>query len=56
MKEALVSDAILVHPDYTRDYLLNCDGSGEVLGVVLLQAHDDGENEVAYALLEHEEK
>ena len=59
LKEALVSDAILVHPDYTRDFLLNCDGSGEALGAVPLQAYDEGKKVVAYAsqsLLEHEKK
>ena len=58
-REALISDAILVHPDYTRDFLLDCDASGEGLGAVLLQAHDGGEAVVAYAsrsLLEHEKK
>ena len=43
LKEALVSDAILVHPDYAWDFLLDCDGSGEGLGAVLLQAYDEGE-------------
>ena len=59
LREALISDAILVRPDYTRDFLLDCDGSGEDLGAVLLQAHDEGEKVVAYAsrsLLEHEKK
>ena len=59
LREALISDAIPVHPDYTRDFLLDCDGSEEGLGVVLLQAHDEGENMVAYesrSLLEHEKK
>ena len=54
--EALIFDAILVHPDHTLDFLLDCDGSGEGLGVVLLQGHDEGEKVVAYAsrsLLEH---
>ena len=58
LKEALGSDAILVHPHYTRDFLLDCDGSGEVLAAVLLQAHDEGEM-VAYAsrsFLEQEKK
>ena len=58
-KEALVSDATLVHPDYTQDFLLDCDGSGEGLVAVLLQAYDEGEKAVAYAsrsLLEHENK
>ena len=59
LMEALISDAIFVHTDYTRDFLLDCDGSGEGLGSVLLQAHGGGENAVAYAsrsLLEHEQK
>ena len=58
-RDALISDAILAHPDYTRDFLLDCDGSGEGLSAVLLQAHDEGEKVVAYAsrsLLEHEKK
>ena len=59
LREALISDAILVHPDYTRDVLLDCDGPGEGLDAVLLQAHDEGEKVVAYAsrsLLEHEKR
>ena len=59
LKEALVSDAILVHPDYARDFFLNCDGFREGLGAVFLQAYDEGEKMVAYAsrsLLEHEKK
>ena len=48
LKEALVSDAILVHPDYARDFLLDGDGSREGLGAVLLQAYDEGEKVVAY--------
>ena len=59
LKEALVSDALLVHPDYTQDFLMDCDGSGEGLGAVPLQACDEGEKVVAYesgSLLEHEKK
>lgn len=59
LKETLVSDAILVHSDYNRDFLLDRDGSGEGLGAVLLQAYERGEKVVAYAsrsLLEHEKK
>ena len=58
LKEALVSDAILVHPDYTRDFLLDCSGSGEGLGAVLLQVYDEGETVAAYASrsLVHEKK
>ena len=59
LREALISDAILVHPDYTRDVFLDCDGPGEGLDAVLLQAHDEGEKVVANAsrsLLEHEKR
>ena len=59
LKEALVPDAIPVHPDYTRDFLLDCDGSGEGLGAFLLQAYDEGKKVVAYAsrsLLDHEKR
>ena len=52
----MVSDAILVHSDYTRDWLLDCDGYGEGLSVVLLH---EGDKAVAFAsrsLLEHEMK
>ena len=59
LREAVISDAILVHPDYTRDFLLDCDGSGQGLGAVLLQAYDERGKVVAYAspsLLEHEKK
>ena len=48
-KQALISDAILVHPNYTRDFVLDCDGSGEGLGAVLLQAYDEGVKVVALA-------
>ena len=41
--------AILVYPDYTRDFLLDCGGSGEGLGAALLQAYDEREKVVAYA-------
>ena len=59
LKAALVSEPLLAHPDYTRDFLLDCDGSGEGLGAVLLQQHDQGERVIAYAsrsLLDHEKK
>ena len=49
LNEALVSDAILVHPNYTRDFLLDCGGSGDGSGAVLLQAYDEAEKVVAYA-------
>ena len=55
----MVSDATLMHPDYTRDFLLDCDGSRKGFGAVLLQAHDVGEKMIGYAsrsLPEHEKK
>ncbi|KAL8440727.1 hypothetical protein Emag_007782 [Eimeria magna] len=51
------SEPVLAHPDYTRPFYLDCDGSG--LGAVLLQPYDEGERVVAYAsrsLLDHERK
>ena len=58
LRGALIPDAILVHPDYTRDFLLDCNGWRESIGAGLLQAHDEGEKVVAYAsrsVLEHEQ-
>lgn len=59
LKETLISDAAFVHADYIRDFLLDCDGSGEGWGAVLLQAYGEGENVVVYAsrsLLQHGKK
>ncbi|KAL8441265.1 hypothetical protein Emag_007321 [Eimeria magna] len=53
------SEPVLAHPDYTRPFYLDCDGSGDGLGAVLLQPYDEGERVVAYAsrsLLDHERK
>ncbi|KAL8449404.1 hypothetical protein Emag_003592 [Eimeria magna] len=57
--KALSSEPVLAHPDYTRPFYLDCDGSGDGLGAVLLQPYDEGERVVAYAsrsLLDHERK
>lgn len=59
LKKALISKALLVHPGYGKDFLLDCDGPGDGLGAVLLQPHEDGKMVIAYAspsLLEHEKK
>ena len=59
LKAALMSEPLLTHPDYAKDFFLDCDGSGDGLGAVLLQNADDGEHVIAYAsrtLLEHEKK
>ncbi|KAL8440806.1 hypothetical protein Emag_007715 [Eimeria magna] len=57
--KVLSSEPVLAHPDYTRPFYLDCDGSGEGLGAVLLQPYDESERVVAYAsrpLLDHERK
>ncbi|KAL8442786.1 hypothetical protein Emag_006226 [Eimeria magna] len=58
-RRALMSEPLLAHPDYTREFFVDCDGSGEGLGAVLARPYDDGERVVAYAsrsVLEHERK
>ncbi|KAL8455872.1 hypothetical protein Emag_000298 [Eimeria magna] len=57
--KALSSEPVLTHPDCTRPFYLDCDGSGDDLGAVLLQPYDEGERVVPYAsrsLLDHERK
>ncbi|KAL8449957.1 hypothetical protein Emag_003477 [Eimeria magna] len=57
--KALTSEPVLAHPDYKRPFYLDCGGSGDGLGAVLLQPYDEGERVVAYAsrsLLDHERK
>ncbi|KAL8441461.1 hypothetical protein Emag_007142 [Eimeria magna] len=54
---ALSSEPVLAHPEYTRPFCLDCDGSRDGVGAVLLQPYDEGECIVAYAsrsLLDHE--
>ncbi|KAL8441464.1 hypothetical protein Emag_007145 [Eimeria magna] len=43
---ALSSEPVLAHPDYTRPFYLACDGSGDGLGAVFLQPYDEGERVV----------
>ncbi|KAL8440743.1 hypothetical protein Emag_007767 [Eimeria magna] len=57
--KGLSSEPVLAHQDYTRPFYLDCDGSGDGLGAVLLKPYDEGERVVAYAsrsLLDHERK
>ncbi|KAL8445711.1 hypothetical protein Emag_005036 [Eimeria magna] len=57
--KALSGEPVLAHLDYRRPFYLDCDGSGDGLGAVLLQPYDEGERVVAYAsrsLLDHERK
>ncbi|KAL8441521.1 hypothetical protein Emed_007557 [Eimeria media] len=56
---ALSSEPVLAHPDYSRKFFVDCDGSAEGLGAVLLQPYDEGERVVAYAsrqLFPHEKR
>ncbi|KAL8442641.1 hypothetical protein Emag_006301 [Eimeria magna] len=53
------SEPVLAHPDCTRPFYLDCDGSGDALGAELLNPYDGGERVVAYSsrsLLDHERK
>lgn len=59
LRKALSSEPLLAHPDYTRGFIIDCDGSGDGLGAVLLQTYEEGERVVAYAsraLCDHEKK
>ncbi|KAL8425993.1 hypothetical protein ACSSS7_008265 [Eimeria intestinalis] len=59
LRQALSSAPLLAHPDYTRKFYVDCDGSVDGLGAVLLQPYEDGERVIAYAsrsLVDHEKK
>ena len=59
LKEALMKEPVLCHPDYSRTFVIDCDGSYEGLGAVLGQQFEEGERVVSYAsrsLLAHEKK
>lgn len=49
VKELLVSAPILSRPDFSREFVLQCDASQVGLGCVLTQFFDDGEHVIAYA-------
>jgi hypothetical protein len=50
LRDALLQEPILRHPDFTKQFILNTDASGFALGAVLAQICDDGlEYVVAYA-------
>lgn len=59
LRGALTKGPILCHPDYTRSFVIDCDGSAEGLGAILAQEYEDGEHVVSYAsrsLMAHEKK
>ena len=49
VKELLVSAPILARPDFSREFVLQCDASQVALSCVLTQNFDDGEHVIAYA-------
>lgn len=50
VKEKLVSSPILVHPDFTKKFFVECDACGTGLGAILSQEQDSGiRSVVAYA-------
>lgn len=49
LKEAISSDAILVHPDFEQPFMLWCDASSYGAGAVLTQDKDGTPKPIAYA-------
>lgn len=49
LKNALMTEPILVLPDFTKCFYVGTDASGTAVGAVLLQEHDDMLRPVAYA-------
>ena len=50
LKAALTSDTLLIHPDFSRDFVVTTDASNDGLGATLSQAGTDGDlRPVAYA-------
>lgn len=49
MKQLLISSPILSCPDFSREFVLQCDASQIGLGCVLTQNFDDGEKIISYA-------
>ncbi|MCG8094292.1 MAG: DDE-type integrase/transposase/recombinase [Candidatus Thiodiazotropha endolucinida] len=47
--EKLTSPPILAYSDYSKEFILNIDASGDGLGAVLYQEHDGIERVIAYA-------
>lgn len=49
LKEALTTEPLLRHPNYSLPMEIHCDASGEGLGAVLVQRIDEKEHPIAYA-------
>ena len=50
LKHALVSAPLLSAPDYSRDFLLYLAASPSLLGIVLVQVHNEDSEHVIYYL------
>lgn len=49
LKQALMSAPVLRHPDFRREFFIQCDASEYGVGAVLFQKNNDGEeNPVAF--------
>jgi len=49
LKESLCSDAVLIYPEFTEEFILATDASGHAIGAVLSQIRDGHERPIAYA-------
>ena len=49
LKRKLVESPVLIHPDFSKGFILDVDASDLCIGSVLSQMTDDGECVVAYA-------
>jgi len=48
LRDALTSCQVLAHPDYSRPFIIDCDGSQDGLGATLIQDQGKGERPIAY--------
>jgi len=49
LKQKLLENPILAHPDFSKQFILQTDASLDGIGAVLSQMHDSSEHTVAYA-------
>lgn len=59
LKEAPTKEPLLVHPDYKKIFMIDCDGSLDGMGTILAQEYAEGEKVVRFAsrnLLAYEKK